>query len=56
MEKVKGLRSTNRQLQNSHGDVQYSIGGIVNNTVITLCGARSVLDLSGDHFISFIKV
>ena len=24
--KVKGLRSTNRQLQNSHGDLKYSIG------------------------------
>ena len=25
-EEVRGLRSTNRWLQNSHGDVQYSIG------------------------------
>ena len=25
-EEVKGLRSTNRQLQNSHGDVKYSTG------------------------------
>ena len=25
-EEVKGLRSTNRQLQNSHGDIKYSIG------------------------------
>ena len=25
-EEVRGLRSTNRQLQNSHGDVKYSIG------------------------------
>ena len=25
-EEVSGLTSTNRQLQNSHGDVQYSIG------------------------------
>ena len=23
---VRGLRSTNRQLQNSHGDVKYSVG------------------------------
>ena len=25
-EEVRALRSTNRQLQNSHGDVKYSIG------------------------------
>ena len=25
-EEVRGLRSTNRQLQNSHGDVNYGIG------------------------------
>ena len=25
-EEVRGLRNTNRQLQNSHGDVQYSLG------------------------------
>ena len=25
-EEVKGLRSTNRQLQNSHGDIKYSRG------------------------------
>ena len=28
-EEVRGLRNTNRQLQNSHGDVQYSIGNEV---------------------------
>ena len=38
VKKVKGLRSTNLQLQNSHRDVQYSIGNIVNNVLITtLC-------------------
>ena len=25
-EEVGGLRNTNRQLQNSHGDIKYSIG------------------------------
>ena len=34
--KVKGLRSINRFLQNSHGDVKYSIGNIVNSIVITV--------------------
>ena len=28
-EEVRGLRSTNRQLQSSHGDVKYSIGNRV---------------------------
>ena len=25
-EEVRGLRNTNRELQNSHGDVKYSVG------------------------------
>ena len=29
---------------------------IANNIVITVYGVRQVLDLSGDHFISYIKV
>ena len=33
-EKVMGLRSTNRQLQNSHGDVKYSIrNGVVKELI-----------------------
>ena len=36
MKKVKGLRSTNWQLQNSHGDVKHSIGNIVNNILLTI--------------------
>ena len=46
VKKVKELRSTNWQLQNSHRDVKYSIGNMVNNIVITMCGARWVLDSS----------
>lgn len=41
-EKVKRLRSTNK---NSHGDVKYSVGNIVNNIVISMYGVRRVLDL-----------
>ena len=52
MKKVKSF-STNRQLQNSHGNGKCSAGNIVSNTVITLYGVRRVLDLSGDHFISY---
>ena len=35
---IKGLRSTNWWLQNSHGDVKYSIGNIVDNNLITMYG------------------
>ena len=33
-EEVRGLRSANRQLQNSHEDVQYSIGKVVAKELI----------------------
>ena len=35
-EEVRGLRSTNRQLQNSHGDVKYSIGNGVTKELIPM--------------------
>ena len=38
------LRSTNWQLQNSHGDAKYSVEKIINNIVVTMYGARL------DHF------
>ena len=44
--KVKGLRSTGWHLQSSHGDVKYSIGNIINNIVITMYGARWLLEIS----------
>ena len=34
-EEMKGLRNTNRQLQNSHGDVKYSIGNEVVKELIS---------------------
>ena len=40
-------RSTDQQLQNSHGDVKYSLGNIVSNIVITTYGARWALNSSG---------
>ena len=45
MKKVKGLRSTSWQLQKSHRDVKYSTGNIVSNIVITINGARWVLEI-----------
>ena len=42
VKKVKGLRSTDWQLQNSHGDVKYSIGNTVSNSLIPMYGARWV--------------
>lgn len=34
VKRVMALRSANWYLQNRHGDVKYSIGNTVNNTVI----------------------
>ena len=45
--KVKGLRSTNWLLQNSHWDVKYSIKNIVNYSLITMYGVTWVQDLLG---------
>ena len=37
-EEVRGLRSTNRWLQNSHGDVKYSIGkGVAKELICMTC-------------------
>ena len=47
VKKLKRLRSTNGQLENSHGDVKCSLGNIVDNVVKTIYGARWVLDLWG---------
>ena len=47
VKKVKGFRSTDWLLQNSHRDVKYSTGNIVNNILITMYGARWVRDLWG---------
>ena len=54
MKKVKGLRRTIWLLQNSHGDIKYSIGNIVNSMLITMHGVRWVRDLQDDHSISYI--
>ena len=37
------------------GNVKYSIGNIVNNIVMTIYDVRQVLDLSDDHFLSYIN-
>lgn len=42
VKKVKGLRSMNWQLQNSLGDVKYSIGKIGGHIVITMYDIRWV--------------
>ena len=56
MKSVKGLGSTDGQLQNSRGDVKYSTGSIVNNVVITMYGAGLVLEISGEHFIRYMII
>ena len=44
---VKGLRSPDWQLQNSCVDLKYTIENIVNNNVISMYGARWVLEILG---------
>ena len=44
---MKGLRTTEWQLQHSHEGVKYSTGNIVNNIVVTVCGAMWVLEILG---------
>ena len=51
MKKVKGIRSTDWYLQNNHGDIKYSIGNIVNNILINMCGARWVLEILGESLV-----
>ena len=45
------VTSTNRQLQNSHGDVKYEVENTVKNVVITTNDAKWVLEAMGEHFI-----
>ena len=47
MKTVKGVRSTNWHVLNSHGDVKDRTGNTVNGTVITLYGARCALEIAG---------
>ena len=54
VKKVEGLRSTNCQLQNSHGDVKCSLGNVVYNILITMHGVRGVRDLLDDHLLSYV--
>ena len=56
MKKAKGFTSTNWQLQNSHGDVKYSIGNIVNIIVTTVCGARWALEILGEQCVKYMIV
>ena len=45
--KGEGIKKYRLVVTNSPGDVKYSIGNTVYNTVITMCGVRGVLDLRG---------
>lgn len=36
--------------------VKYSIGGIVNNIIIAMCGVRWGLTFWGEHMVSYIIV
>ena len=46
-EKNEEFGSTDLQLQTDHGDTKYHIENIVNNIVISIYGASSVLEIFG---------
>ena len=47
VKEVKELRRTNQQLQNSCGDIKHGLRDLDNAIVITMRGARRVLETSG---------
>ena len=49
VKKLKELRSTNCLLRNNHWEVKYSIGNVVNNSLITMYGVSCVKDDQDDH-------
>ena len=55
MKNVKELRSRNWDLQIVTG-IKYSIGNIVNNIVVTVYGARWVLDTLGEQFVEYLAI
>ena len=55
MKKLKRIGVEDWWLQNSDGNVEHSTENTVNNIVITVYGARWVLDLSEDHFVNYIN-
>ena len=46
-ENGEGIKEYKLVVTDSHGDVKYSIGYIVNNILITMYGVRWVQDLPG---------
>ena len=54
-EEGEGIRSTNGWSQDSREDVKHSAGTTVNNTVITMCGVRWALHLSGGSLRQLYK-
>ena len=50
VKKVKGLRSTYWLLRNSHEDIKYTIGNIVNIEII-MCGANKIYQ--DDHLVAY---
>ena len=56
VKKVEGLRNTKWQLQNSCGDVTYSIGNVVNDIVIAMHDANGYWKYQGEHFVKYMVV
>ena len=56
MKKEKLLISTNWWLLNSHRNVKYGVGNIVNNIIITTYSAEWVLEMSKEFFVKYMIV
>ena len=54
VKKVKGLRSTDRLLQNSYGDLKYSTGNTVHNSLILCMVPDGCKIYQDDHLESYV--
>ena len=55
-EKGEEIEKYKLEVTSSHRDVKHGIPDRVSNIVITMYGARWVLDLSGKHFVKYTIV
>lgn len=53
-EKGEGIKHYKSAVQNSHVDVDYSIGSIVNNEMMYVFGAKWVFGATGDHSVKCV--
>ena len=52
--KLKELRSAHWYLKNTRGNAKYCVGNIINNIVVTKCGAGGILEISEEHCVKCV--